>query len=197
MIFHCLFSWQFCFSTWNIWTSNEIKSVVLKINWNFGSASVKNHCIFHEKFMKIQWNEMRSFMIQTEVIDAPRESLTVGFSFLRPRRGAAGPALVLTAPERRDGSAQPQSKAISMPALLGHLVVRCLQNGCRQRHASEQWGGWASPHAVASILMQTRSQGWHCCGWERPHNHRVWSISVAVCTPISTPSTPKRYAQIL
>ena len=141
MIFHCLFSWQFCFSTWNIWTSNEMKSVVLKINWNFGSASVKNHCIFHEKCMKIQWNEMRSFMIQTEVIDAPRESLTVGFSFLRPRRGAAGPTLVLTAPERRDGSAQPQSKAISMPALLGHLVVRCLQNGCRQRHASEQWGG--------------------------------------------------------
>ena len=39
MIFHCLFSWQFCFSTWNIWTSNEMKSVVLKINWNFGWKS--------------------------------------------------------------------------------------------------------------------------------------------------------------
>ena len=139
---------------WNrlLWKSIEISA-----------QPVKNHCIFHEKFMKIQCNEMRSFMIQTEVIDAPRESLTVGFSFLRPRRGAAGPALVLTARERRDGSAQPKSQAISMPALLGDLVVRCLQNGCRQRHASEQWGGWASPHAVASILMQTRSQGWHCC----------------------------------
>ena len=56
-----------------------------------------------------------------------------------PPRGCFAPfvgALVLTAPERRDGSAPPQCKAISMPTLLGHLVVRCLQNGSRPTRAS-------------------------------------------------------------
>ena len=59
MMFHCLFSWQFCFSTWNIWTSNEMKSVVLKINWNFGSTSEKPlHFSWKNHENPMKWDEI-------------------------------------------------------------------------------------------------------------------------------------------